>query len=391
MSNAFPPRLAGHPSRRRILAAGAAFAWVPGMANAARHTGSWSADSLQAAAARTGLTYGSAVNISPLRGDPAYGAALARECGMLVCENEMKMFYVLPQPDAVSFTGGDETLAFAKRNGQRMRGHCLIWYEALPDWVRPEIRTARGAEIFMRRWISGMAGRYRGHLESWDVVNEIIKNDQGRPDGLGRSPWLDALGPSYIDLAFQILHDTAPDIAGTWNEDDVEMGTDWHEARRTRVLKTMEGLLKRGVPVKRFGLQAHLDSTKPFDAKRLSNFLAELAGMGLALEVTELDVDDRGYPADFAKRDRAVADLGRAFLDVMLDSPALLNVLTWNIANGDLWLDNSPYRKREDGLPQRALPLDDRYRRTPLWSAMHQAFTSAPDHRTARAKLRGIA
>lgn len=378
-------------TRRGLLGGAGSLAALPvGAALAARPAGSWSADGLHAAASRKGLAYGSAVNITPLREDPAYGAALKRECGIVVAENEMKMVYAWPQRARFAFEGGDETLLFAQANGQRMRGHCLVWHRALPDWTGLELGSARDAEALMRRWITATASRYRGRIEAWDVVNEIVSLEDERPDGLRRTPWLAALGPRTIDLAFAMLRDADPGAAGVWNEDDVEMGSDWNEARRTRVLTLMEGLLKRGVPVRRFGLQSHLDSTKPFDAERLRRFLRELAGMGLALEVTEFDVDDRGFPADIARRDRGVSDLARAFLDVVLDEPAVLNVLTWDITNAGTWLNESA-RRRPDGLPQRALPLDEGYGRTPLWSAMRAAFTAAPDHGAARARLRGVA
>lgn len=377
------------PTRRGLLLGAAALAGAAGAGAkpSPRLPASWSADSLNAAAGRKGMAYGSAVNITPLMQDAAYGAAIARECGVVVPENAMKMAYVLPQPNRVAFENGDETIRFAQGNGQSVRGHCLIWHDALPGWVRPEFANARTAEALMRRWITGVASHYRGRVEAWDVVNEIVRLESGRSDGLRRTPWLDALGPRYVDLAFAMLRDADPRAAGVWNEDDVEMGSDWNEARRVAVLKTLEGLLKRGVPVRRFGLQSHLDSTKPFDAKRLRAFLAEVAGMGLAIEVTEFDVDDRAFPADLMRRDRGVADLARAFLDVVLDEPALLNVVTWDITNAGTWL-NASARRRPDELPQRALPLDESYRRTPLWQAMHRAFVAAPDHSAARARLR---
>ncbi|MGU3537372.1 endo-1,4-beta-xylanase [Methylobacterium sp. A54F] len=369
----------GSALTRRALLAGAAGA-LGGDALAAE-------DGLDAAARAKGLTFGSAAVITPLRNDPAYGRALARECGMLACENETKMLYVLPRPDLVTYRGGDDTLAFARAHGMRMRGHTLVWHNAIPDWVLPRITRDR-AESFLRQWIASVAGHFRGRFESWDVVNEILAPIEGRPDGLRNTPWLAALGPRYVDLAFEILREVDPAAAGVWNEDDCEQGEPWMDARRALVLRTLEGLLKRGVPIHRFGMQSHIYSTFPLDAGKLRAFLREIAGMGLGIEITELDIDDRAYPADPATRDRRVAEFGRRFLDVVLDEPAVLNVVTWNITDRGTWLNASPIRRRPDGLPQRGLPLDDAYRRKPLWTAMRQAFRDAPDHSVARAKLR---
>lgn len=377
--------LFGAPTRRTAIAGGLAASL--GFSDRA-HAGSWAADSLHAAASRKGLAYGSAVNITPLRRDPAYGRALARECGLVVPENEMKMFYAWPQPERQAFSGGDETLAFAAGNGQRLRGTTLVWHEALPPWARARINRREG-EALMRRWIGLIAGRYRGRIESWDVVNEICGPADGRPGGFRASPWLDALGPAYVDLAFSILREVDPRAAGLWNEDDLELSADWIDRRRAMVLKNLEGMVARGVPIRRFGLQGHIYSTFPLDQGALRKFLREIAAMGLAIEITEFDVDDRAYPADIGSRDRKVADFARRFLDVVLDEPALLNVTTWDITNPNTWLNVNPDRRRKDGLAQRALPLDEAYRRTPLWSAMHKAFSDAPDHRAVRERLRG--
>ncbi|WP_375464483.1 endo-1,4-beta-xylanase, partial [uncultured Methylobacterium sp.] len=354
---------------------------------------SWSADGLQAAAARTGLTFGTEVPGFRFARDPAYRQAVAREAGLLVCGTEMKMEVVLAAPGRTDFSQGDALVRFARGNGQRMRGHTLVWHEALPPWVGPLLARSSPAqaEDFLRRWIETVAGRYRGQIASWDVVNEVLAQGDAadvRPDGLRESPWLASLGPGYIDLAFRILQETDPHAAPCWNEDAVEQGVPWMEARRTRVLRRLEGMLARGVPIRRFGLQSHLTSTLPVDQGQLRRFLAELGTLGLGIEITEFDVDDRAFPADIATRDRRVADFARAYLDVVVAEPAVLNIVSWDLYDPDTWLNDHPFRKRPDGLPQRALPLDAQFRRKPLWHAMRRVFAEAPDHAAARARLR---
>ncbi|SFG70149.1 endo-1,4-beta-xylanase [Methylobacterium gossipiicola] len=375
-------------TRRAIL--GGALALATGPASAEQGSsavgGSWAADSLNAAAAKKGIAYGSAVNITPLRQNPAYGEVLARECGVLVPENAMKLAYAWRAPGPIDFSFADETAAFARANGQRLRGHTLVWHEGVPAWALPRIE--RDAEGFLREWIGAMAGRYRGRIEAWDVVNEICGPDSGRADGLKATPWLAALGPRFVDLAFALQHEADPAAAGAWNENDLELDADWIAPRRAMVLRTLEGMVRRGVPIRRLGLQGHLYAKHPLNQGSLRRFLKAVADLGLALEVTELDVNDRDFPADLTARDRAVSDLARRFLDVVLDEPATLNVLTWDITNANTWLNTNPQRRRADGLIQRALPLDETMARTPLWTAMHKAFSDAPDHKATRDRLR---
>lgn len=50
-------------------------------------------------------------------------------------------------------------------------------------------------------------GRYKGKIQSWDVVNEAI-NDRGNAqtaetENLRNSSWLQAMGPEFLTLAFK--------------------------------------------------------------------------------------------------------------------------------------------------------------------------------------------
>ncbi|WP_236960824.1 endo-1,4-beta-xylanase [Methylobacterium durans] len=378
------------PSRRAVIAGLAGTIAAPAQAGAGR--GSWSADSLHAAAARTGLAYGTAVPVERMQ-DRAYLAVVARECGILVPNTQTKMLSILTAPGVEDFSETDKVLRLARANGQRLRGHTLVWHDGIPAWAQPLIARASAyqAESFLRRWIGAVAGHCRGRIEAWDVINEVLAQGEiRRADGLRETPWLAALGPDYIDLAFRILHEVDPKAAGTWNEDAVEQSVPWMEARRNLVLRRIEGMRARGVPIHRFGLQSHLASPIPIDERQLRRFLRELGQMGLGIEITELDFDDRAFPADIATRDRMVADYARRYLDVVLDEPAVLNILTWDFYDPATWLNRHPDRRRPDGLPQRALPFDAAYRRKPLWHAMHRAFAAAPDHGAARERLRRV-
>ena len=94
---------------------------------------------------------------------------------------------------------------------------------------------------------------------------------------------------------------------------------------------------------------------------------------GLAILVTEFDVDDENGPSDFAARDRAVADEAARFLDVVLDSPATVAVLSWGLS--DRYIDPpDSLRLKLLGWRDRKLPYDAEMKRKPLWDAMAAAF-----------------
>jgi endo-1,4-beta-xylanase len=113
----------------------------------------------------------------------------------------------------------------------------------------------------------------------------------------------------------------------------------------------------------------------PHDERAWRHFLDEVTGMGYQLLITEFDVHDRGLPADISERDRAVADFGRAFLDLMLSYPQLGDVLVWGMCDRYSWLQGRT--PRADRLSKRPCPYDHDFRPKPLRAAIAGAFASA--------------
>jgi endo-1,4-beta-xylanase len=162
-----------------------------------------------------------------------------------------------------------------------------------------------------------------------------------------------------------------------YNETGLEYDTPRDEARRTAVLKLLEGLKSRGTPLHAFGIQSHLlGSETNFNPKKLRKFLADVASLDLKILVTELDVTDKDLPKDPKIRDRIVASAYEDYLSVVLDEKAVIAVLTWGLSDRDTWL--SQYAPRRDGAPVRPLPFDSNLQPKLAWNAMARAFDKAP-------------
>jgi endo-1,4-beta-xylanase len=133
------------------------------------------------------------------------------------------------------------------------------------------------------------------------------------------------------------------------------------------------------VPVDAIGLQAHLRAFRDtFDEKQFSRFLADIRSLGFKIMVTELDVADIGGPVEIDKRDAEVASLTRRFLDVVFDSRICLGVLTWGISDRYSWLSEAAGGYAwPDGQLSRGLPLDENFKRKPMWHAMANAFAAS--------------
>jgi len=301
---------------------------------------------------------------------------------MLVPESEMKWASLRPTPDKYDFTAPDWMLNFAQNNGLLMRGHTLVWHEALPKWF-PETVITTNAERIMSEHITTVVSRYAGKIHSWDVVNEAINPWDKRSDGLRNTPWLKLLGPKYVETAFRTAAATDPGAMLVLNQNHLEYDTPGDEATRNATLNLLRRFKKDRVPVHALGIESHLTSSEPrFNANRFRNFLKQVADLDMKILITELDIDDQKFAADIAERDKIVAEKYHEYLSAALSEPAVISVLTWGLSDRSTWL--SGYKPREDKLPVRVLPFDSNLNYKPAFHAIAKAIDGAPDRTRQR-------
>ena len=207
-------------------------------------------------------------------------------------------------------------------------------------------------------------------------MNETIDTDTGE---IRETVFTRHLGPEAIDLCYHAARAAAPHAQLVYN-DYMSWGSN-SETHRNGVLRFLERLRKRNVPVDALGLQSHIGAKNDQGGARPQEtawrrFLDEVTGMDYGLLITELDVDDGGLPTDPVQRDRMLAAYARGYLDITLSHRRLRDVLTWGLVDKDSWLQRlSP---RTDGTPKRPLPFDSDYLPKPLYFALADAFRTAP-------------
>lgn len=330
----------------------------------------------RALAARRGLLWGAAVEPQIMDGDPAFAALVRRQCAVLTPENAMKWNALRPGPDQFDFAAADRVVALARAQQARVHGHCLVWHEAMPDWLLGDLNAKTG-QALLSRHIRAVVGRYAGRVRSWDVVNEAVERNDRRPDGLRASPWLKALGPDYIDEAFHLAHQADRSAKLAFADYGLEYdNVSWMVEKRGTMLQVLSGLLARGVPVHALAIQGHLDASRPMGfGEGLRRFLRQVADLGLEIYITELDVNDQMLAGDVAHRDAVVAANYRAFLDVALREPAVRMVNTWGLS--DRHTSRSAMFPRADGAQVRPLPFDQDLQPTPADFAIVSALREA--------------
>ena len=329
-------------------------------------------NSLKELASRHGILYGAAATKTHLSSDPTFAASFVGQCALLVPEVELKWDALRPAPDSFNFQPADWLQRFAIQNQMKFRGHPLVWFQSLPKWFDSYV-TAQNAKELMLNHIYTVVSRYAGKMHSWDVVNEALDPNEKRPDGLRTKPWVNLIGPDYIDDAFHAAAQADPKALLVWNENHLETGEDWAQAKRDRMIQNLKLRLGRGVPIQAVGLQSHLPGTSPtFNNPQFVSFLQAITDLGLKVIVSEMDVIDSDLPADAENRDQKVANVYFDYLSTVLRLCRVPAVLTWGISNRYSWI--SAYKPRKDNSKARPLPLDDDLRPSPAWSAIARAF-----------------
>lgn len=329
------------------------------------------AEAAGAAASRARrIPFGSASMIQDFRADPRYRAALTQHCDIIAPMNDLKWEQLRHDRARFDYADADEQVAFARDNGKALRGHTLLWGEALPPWVKA-LSSPLEAERHLVSHIHAVVGRYRGVIGSWDVVNEVIAHDPAARGPWRETLWQRLLGPRAVEIAFRTAAEADPGAKLVIADYDFENPDERTALRRRQLLDIVKRLKDKGIPVHGVGFQAHLYGEREIDRDGLSRFVADIDALGLDVLVTELDVIDWRLPAPIITRDAMAAKLVKTFLDAVVAAKLPSAVLTWGLSDRYSWIIET--FRRGDGLPVRPLPFDGDYRPKPMWRAI-EAF-----------------
>ena len=349
-----------------IQRAAPAAAPAPAPASAGPSAASTPVTALRSTAAAAHRLLGTAVMSSRLD-DPRARNLVALNFDSLTPENEMKWASIEPRAGVFSFAAGDKLVAFAAANRIRMRGHTLVWHSQLASWVKGlppnELRAA------MVSHVRGVVGHYKGRVAAWDVVNEALADG---PSGELRadSPFT-ALGPTFIDEAFQVAHQVDPDAQLFYNDYEIEGLT---SAKSDAAFALCKRLVEAGIPIAGVGLQMHVDPRHWPAPASIQRNMERYAALGLRIEITEMDVPVgaiAGTTSEKLQRQREIAhDIVGAC--VAVDSCAAITF--WGLLDRDSWLEDPHWGALRGRGPHHALLFDNSYQPKPMVLGVVDAF-----------------
>jgi len=266
--------------------------------------------SLRELASQRGLLFGAGVSAQQLS-EESYGALVAREFNQITADNAMKFKSLQPLRNVFDFKVADRLVAFAQENDMVVRGHTLVWHSQLSSWVENGNFTRDEMIAILKDHVTTVVSHYRGQVAYWDVVNEAVTDADG---SLRDTVWLKAIGPEYIDMAFQFAHEADPDAKLFYNDyNNEDMGM-----KSTAIYNLVKGMVERGVPIDGVGLQMHLILKSPPKTADVIANMERLRDLGLEVNITELDVRMKLPPSDKDLHDQATVygDMMQACLSV---------------------------------------------------------------------------
>ena len=301
------------------------------------------------------FTMGVAVSPASLKGDEA--ALILQHYSSITPENSMKMAPIHPEENRYNWKGADEIVEFGEKHNLKVRGHVLCWHEQAPAWFFVDDKGRDvSKEVLLQRLkdhITTVVTRYKGRIYAWDVVNEVIADED---DKFYRdTPWYRICGEEFIAKAFEYAHAADPQALLFYNDYNSEP-----RVRRDKICKLVKQLKDNGVPIHGVGLQGHWNIYYP-EEKELRDALESYSRLGVQVQMTELDVSIYPWEKNPRKRKEGESDKLTQELELrqaefykmafrlLRDYKESITAVTfWNISDRKTWLDVYPVQGRKN-------------------------------------------
>gem|GEM_PF-187090 len=224
-------------------------------------------------------------------------ANIKKHYNIVTPENCMKPQPTHPSENTYNFTTPDALVEWAQANGVKVWGHTLLWHSQTGQWFFQGENGQRATRELclerLKKHIDTVAGRYKGKVIGWDVVNEAIEDrNAGRTENLRNSSWYTAVGPDVLTIAFKYAKEADPDAQLYYNDYNIEQGAVANTGKHASSLLLLKRLIAEGAPIDGVGIQGHwhLDSNLADVEQAIKNY----AALGLKVAITELDVTSTG-------------------------------------------------------------------------------------------------
>jgi endo-1,4-beta-xylanase len=354
-----------------------------------------SAEGLRPVVDRRKLDFGTCV-VSDLIKDNADGGkyvqALKDHVNLIEPENDLKPAAMWKGVNEIDFSKPDFLLGapgkkgWAQGNKIKVRGHVLC-YPNEPGYTTPGWLLAKEKELtadqtreLLKNYILTVAGRYKGKISSWDVINEIISDGpNGNQFNVRSSIWFRKLGMDFIPLCFKWAKQADPKAKLYYNDYGCEAGG----RKLDDAIAMCNWIRSQGGPVDGIGLQYHIGSwAKVAPGSAFHQTVEKIEKNGYDWMITELDYavetvtyrpSDPNYglvPKNPKDLETQGATIG-AIVEMALKSKRCKGINLWGITDRHSWIPG--FSRNKNGA---ATMLDADYNAKPAVEYILKALRS---------------
>ncbi|MBQ4640180.1 MAG: endo-1,4-beta-xylanase [Clostridia bacterium] len=196
---------------------------------------------------------------------------------------------------AINLDAAKPLLDYCWKNGIKVHGHVLVWYQQTPDtffrqgyisrndYVSRDVMLAR-LENYIKLVLEETERLYPGLIVSWDVVNEAVNDGKST---LRECTWTQVVGEDYVEKAFEFARKYA-------REDMILCYNDYstpYEPKLTGICNLLDKLVEDGT-IDCYGFQAHyqVQSSSPSE-RDIEKAMKKVIEKGLKIRISELDIE----------------------------------------------------------------------------------------------------
>lgn len=298
-----------------------------------------------------------------------YRTLYIKEFSSITAENAMKMKSILKGIDEdgkiiCDWSLSDAIVNFAETHNMNLHGHTLVWHESIPDFLMDFKGTDAAFEQIIESYITAVVSRYKGKVDSWDVVNEAIADDTSN---LRASLFLERMGKDYVRKCFTYARNADKEVKLFYNDYNLVFDLKKQRGAFTIIDDLIADNLIDGV-----GYQMHINYNFP-NKSAIGNATDMIVKRKLLVHFSELDIktNPEGNGTLFTQeRNLAQAQKVYEVVDIYNNIPPEFKyaLTVWGLKDDDSWI--TP----RYGYPDWPLLFDSEFGKKKAYSAFIQGL-----------------
>ena len=307
---------------------------------------------------------------------------LKTEYNALVTGNKLKMANILRErPDDpfnikisdLNTYNIDRFVDYANKHNMKKRGHVMVWYKQIPNWLEQESVNWSSQQIysFTESYIRALSKYTVGKIDEWDVLNEAIVFN-----GYRTNTWYEKVNSeendngeigylTFFSKLFKWAREENADVKLFYNDYGIEeYGTPKNNLMRIMVkdLKT-----QLNTPIDGVGLQSHfkLENMNSSFMENLGNTIDDLGNSGFIANLTELDIRICDGISQGIQEQK---DAYKQIVLTAFSKPNCNTILIWGSSDIDSWI---PSHFSNCG---QATPHNENFEKKPAYFGIKEAL-----------------